>query len=63
MAEAVMGKRSATSKWSVLLALEEQAGRWVGRALAPGKDNEASRSVFWRYDVEAGLIREKTPAG
>ena len=50
-------------KWSVLLALEEQAGRWVGRALAPGKDNQASRPVFWRYDFEAGLIREKTPAG
>lgn len=47
--------------WSVLLALENQNGVWRGQALAPGRAGEAEQIVAWRYDLEAGLIREKTP--
>lgn len=50
-------------KWSVMLVLEEQGGVWRGQALAPAPEGEAGTVVSWRYDPDAGLIREKAPEG
>lgn len=42
-------------KWSVVLALTQTGGRWVGTAFSIEKADTPSRQLHWRYDDVRGL--------
>lgn len=53
--DAVRQSLPAQGRWTVLLALIEQGGRWIGDALAAPRRNEAPRQLSWSYDTRCGL--------
>ena len=53
--DAVRETLPAQGRWTVLLPLIEQDGRWVGGALAAPRGNEPPRLQRWAYDTQSGL--------
>lgn len=50
-------------KWSVLLVLHQENGRWTGQAWKPAAQNRPPQAGRWCYDPQFGLMEEEVSGG
>jgi CRISPR-associated endonuclease/helicase Cas3 len=60
--QAVRESLPGKGRWVIILALEQEGGRWVGRAQgAPDKKGRAAPLATWHYSDRFGLVEEEAP--